>query len=296
MKIALLVFEYVPNGTLEEHLRWKRPGTLEEHLQCKGSHQHAPLSWRQRLRVAVQTADALAYLHTSASPPIYHLDVKSANVLLDEKLNAKVTDFGISKLAPALDATHITAQKIQGTVGYMDPNYFSTYHVTGKSDVFAFGVVLLELISAQAAVDRSRGDKEEIILSSMAIRVIDSGEFRKLVDPALYDTLESGSEFQSIWEVAGLAIRCLKGDPRERPSMTEVLSELLALWHQLDYTSELQSDSSAASSSSESPTMDGTIYPLPSHCKPPFTHPATGPDSQIALRDSDTPNRNVFTV
>ncbi|KAL3690710.1 hypothetical protein R1sor_004361 [Riccia sorocarpa] len=147
---AVLVFEYVPNGTLQEHLSLKNKRTS--------------LGWDQRLLIAHQTAHALDYLHTSASPPIYHLDVKSANILLDCNLNAKVADFGISKLALAPEATHVTTMRaLQGTFGYMDPELVLKSQLTGKSDVYALGAVLLELITAKAVVDRSRGENISLV-------------------------------------------------------------------------------------------------------------------------------------
>ncbi|KAL3692189.1 hypothetical protein R1sor_005840 [Riccia sorocarpa] len=209
---ALLVFEYVPNGTLQEHLSLTNKRT--------------PLGWDQRLLIAHQTAHALDYLHTSASPPIYHLDVKSANILLDRNLNAKVSDFGISKLALALEATHVTTMRaLQGTFGYMDPELVLKSQLTGKSDVYALGAVLLELITAKAVVDRSRG--ENISLVHWVRSLKRAGGLAEVVDPTILETFTTKDGQESINAVAELALHCLSLQSEDRPSMKLVSSILL---------------------------------------------------------------------
>lgn len=219
-KIALLVFEFVPNGTLQEHLQGR--------CDRGGSH----LTWRQRLQIALQTADALAYLHSAANPPIFHRDVKAANILLDDNLHAKVADFGISKLA-SLEMTHVTMTFIQGTIGYIDPEYYTSYQYTGKSDVYSFGVVLLELISAQAPVDTRRGS-EDASLVGWALPFIKAGNLADIIDPEVWDDFDTATGRRSIARVAELAVQCVEPKSKDRPTMRDVWKELQELWLQPD--------------------------------------------------------------
>ncbi|KAG6556803.1 hypothetical protein Mapa_001749 [Marchantia paleacea] len=219
---SLLVFEYVPNGTLEQHLQRKRVG--------------APLSWKQRLHIALQAAEALDYLHSKANPPIYHLDIKSANILLDDKLDAKVADFGISKLVPGQDATTSLAAGgfTAGTPGYMDPEIFMTSSFSSKSDVYALGVVLLELVSAQPAVDRSAERELWVHLVNKALNALSSGKLDEIVDPTIKETFMSVTGRESISDVVRLAAKCLEANAHRRPTMEVVLSDLRIIWRR-DY-------------------------------------------------------------
>ncbi|CAK8574025.1 unnamed protein product [Lathyrus sativus] len=199
----LLVYEYVSNGTVASHLR-RESGFLP---------------WHIRMKVALETATALAYLHASE---IIHRDVKTNNILLDETFCIKVADFGLSKLFPN-DVTHVSTAP-QGTPGYVDPEYHQCYRLTSKSDVYSFGVVLVELISSMPAVDMSR-DKEEINLASLAIRKIQKSKLSELVDPSL--GFESDSDVKrKIISIAELAFQCLQRDKELRPSMDDVLEVL----------------------------------------------------------------------
>ncbi|KAM2076646.1 hypothetical protein ACFX1T_039357 [Malus domestica] len=202
----LLVYEYIPNGTLAEHLHGEKakPGALP---------------WLTRIKIAIETAKALSYLHAS---DIIHRDVKTTNILLDNFFCVKVADFGLSRLFP-LNVTHISTAP-QGTPGYVDPEYNECYQLTSKSDVYSFGVVLIELISSMPAVDITR-HRHEINLSTMAINKIQKHTLHELVDP--YLGFESDSRTRKmIIAVAELAFRCLNSDKDLRPSMIEVLNEL----------------------------------------------------------------------
>ncbi|GLJ36758.1 hypothetical protein SUGI_0740430 [Cryptomeria japonica] len=209
-KNLLLIYEYVPNGTLFHHLHGEYP------------ERENGLSWKARLNIALETADALAYLHFSVEPAIFHRDVKSSNILLDEYMKVKVVDFGLSRMIP-LETTHISTAP-QGTPGYVDPAYYQMYELTDKSDVYSFGVVLMELISGKKAVDRSR-DSKDIGLANMAVSKIQNGTLHELVDPDL--EFQSGPLIYSmVTGVAELAFQCLSLEKDDRPCMMEVVTQL----------------------------------------------------------------------
>ncbi|XP_064999629.1 LEAF RUST 10 DISEASE-RESISTANCE LOCUS RECEPTOR-LIKE PROTEIN KINASE-like 1.2 isoform X2 [Musa acuminata AAA Group] len=207
----LLVYEFVSNGTLAHHLHGS-PAS-----QCI-------LTWPMRLRIAIETADALAYLH-AVNPPVIHRDVKTNNILLDSNFHVKVADFGLSRLIPK-DVTHISTAP-QGTPGYLDPEYHQCFQLTDKSDVYSFGVVLFELITSKPAVDMTR-NRSEINLANMAITRIQRGELEQLVDAALgYQSDEVTRKM--ITMVAEVAFRCLQSDGDMRPPIKEVLEVLQAI-------------------------------------------------------------------
>eukprot|EP00253_Pinus_taeda_P003911 PITA_03911 len=223
----LLVYEFVPNGTLENHLHGDRnePGGL---------------SWNTRLNIAIQTAHALAFLH-SFNPPIFHRDVKSSNILLDENFNVKVADFGLCRYMP-VSASHVTTTP-QGTPGSVDPEYHKYYQLTEKSDVYSFGVVLVEIISAKLAVDVNR-DTREINLANLAISKIQHGALHELVDPQL--EMETNEEVKvTVSAVAELAFRCLASESDDRPHMKEVVAQLEVIRGMLDVCPSPQEQSAS---------------------------------------------------
>ncbi|XVF71590.1 hypothetical protein PTKIN_Ptkin12aG0050600 [Pterospermum kingtungense] len=203
----LLVYEYIPNGTVADHLHGKLSNS------CM-------LTWPVRLNIAVETATALAYLHATE---IIHRDVKTNNILLDKNFHVKVADFGLSRLFPN-DVTHVSTAP-QGTPGYVDPEYYQCYQLTEKSDVYSFGVVLIELISAKPAVDTNR-HRHDINLANMAVSRIQNHALHELVDPSLGFENDHNVK-RMITAVAELAFRCLQQEKDMRPSMGEVL-EILA--------------------------------------------------------------------
>ncbi|RAL36958.1 hypothetical protein DM860_003880 [Cuscuta australis] len=204
----LLVYEYISNGTLLDH------------LQGKNNHEH--LTWAHRLKIAHATAEALAYLHFSAVPPIYHRDVKSSNILLDQKLNAKVSDFGLSRLA-LTDMSHISTCA-QGTLGYLDPEYYKNYQLTDKSDVYSFGVVLLELLTTQKAIDFNR-DQDDVNLAIFVQRLVGEEKIMDAVDPVLKEGAIN-LELETMKALGFLAMGCLEERRQNRPSMKEVVEEI----------------------------------------------------------------------
>ncbi|CAH9140156.1 unnamed protein product [Cuscuta epithymum] len=207
-EVPLLVYEFITNGSLYDHL----------HKQDQSS----DLSWATRLRVASESAGALSYLHSAASPPIIHRDVKTANILLDQRLTAKVADFGASRLVP-LDRTQITTL-VQGTFGYLDPEYFHTGQLTDKSDVYSFGVVLAELLTGQRAISFARPE-EDRNLSAYFVSSLNNGRLSQIIDNRIVNEVN----FEKFMEVAKIARQCLKVRREDRPTMKEVAMEIEGL-------------------------------------------------------------------
>ncbi|XP_058110531.1 putative wall-associated receptor kinase-like 16 isoform X3 [Magnolia sinica] len=207
-EVPILVYEFISNGTLSQHI----------HDEGRVS----SISLENRLRIAAETAGALYYLHSAASTPIFHRDVKSANILLDDNFTAKVSDFGASRLVP-LDHTRITTL-VMGTWGYLDPEYHQTGQLTGKSDVYSFGVVLVELLTGEGPVSSTRSQ----VNRSLSSYFLSSMKENRIFEILAEQVQEEGTEEQLI-AVARLAERCLKLKGEERPTMKEVVVELEGL-------------------------------------------------------------------
>ncbi|KAF8053557.1 hypothetical protein N665_1401s0016 [Sinapis alba] len=207
----ILVYEFMPNGTLSQHLQHERG--------------HTPLSWPLRLSIASQTANAIAHLHSSVNPPIYHRDIKSSNILLDNEFNSKVSDFGLSRLGMStdFDVSHISTAP-QGTPGYLDPQYHQDFQLSDKSDVYSFGVVLIEIISGFKVIDFTR-PFTEVNLAALAIDRIGRGRVVDIIDPSL-QTENDPKMFASVQNLAELAFRCLSFHRNMRPTMIEVAEDL----------------------------------------------------------------------
>ncbi|KAK3136904.1 hypothetical protein QOZ80_5BG0444670 [Eleusine coracana subsp. coracana] len=214
----ILVYEYVPNGTLSHH--------LHRHVTA-GPHHTSSLPWRARLVVAAETAAAIAHLHASR---IFHRDVKSSNILLDAGLRPKLADFGLSRSGHLAgdggDARSYVSTAPQGTPGYVDPEYHQSFHLSDKSDVYSFGVVLLELVTAMKVVDFAR-PPAEVNLASLGIDRIAKGKVNEIVDPVILgDGGEGEWVMESVRRVSELAFRCLAFQKDVRPCMSEVAAEL----------------------------------------------------------------------
>nr|XP_048328245.1 wall-associated receptor kinase-like 3 isoform X2 [Ziziphus jujuba var. spinosa] len=218
-EVPHLVYEFIPNGTLSEYI----------HDQNEEFH----LTWEMRLRIATEIAGALSYLHSATPIPIYHRDIKSSNILLDEKFRAKLADFGTSK-SVAIDQTHV-ATMVDGTFGYLDPEYFQTSQYTDKSDVYSFGVVIVELLTGQKPTCLKRS-KEGRSLATYFIMCMEENRLFDIIDPQI---LKEGKNEQML-EVANLAKRCLNLNGRYRPTMKEVATELEAIQKSIKTVSDQQ--------------------------------------------------------
>jgi serine/threonine protein kinase len=215
-EVPLLVYEYIPNGTLFQYAN----GQIEEF----------PLTWDMRLQIAAEVVGALFYLHSATSSPIYHLDIKSTNILLDEKYRAKVADFGTSR-SIIVDQTHLTTL-VHGTFGYLDPEYFQSSQFTKKKkkkkkkkiDAYSFGVVLAELLASEKTISSTRTQESK----SLATYFIQSVEENNLFDVLDSRVFKEGKK-EEIVVVANLAKRCLYLNRKKRPTMREITKELEAV-------------------------------------------------------------------
>ncbi|KAL6642386.1 hypothetical protein ACP70R_020567 [Stipagrostis hirtigluma subsp. patula] len=176
------------------------------------------LDWRRRLRVVLGAAKGIAYLHELADPPIVHRDIKSSNVLLDERLNAKVSDFGLSKPLGEDGRGQVTTQ-VKGTMGYLDPEYYMTQQLTEKSDVYSFGVLMLEVATARKPLERGRYVVREV--KAAVDRSKGLYGLEALLDPALGAAALPGLE-----PYVDLALRCVEEAGADRPSMGEAVAEI----------------------------------------------------------------------
>uniref|UniRef100_A0A453Q7S8 non-specific serine/threonine protein kinase n=1 Tax=Aegilops tauschii subsp. strangulata TaxID=200361 RepID=A0A453Q7S8_AEGTS len=209
-----LVYEFVENGNLSQHLR----GTDYE-----------PLSWAERVRIALDSARGLEYIHEHTVPVYIHRDIKSANILIDKNTRAKVADFGLTKLTEVGGASLQT--RVVGTFGYMPPEYVRYGDISRKVDVYAFGVVLYELISGKDAIVRptdgsASGSRGLVYLFEEALTALDPKEgLQKLIDPKLGDDYP----VDAILMMTHLANACTEEDPKLRPTMRSVVVALMTL-------------------------------------------------------------------
>ncbi|KAL0550633.1 hypothetical protein IC582_015155 [Cucumis melo] len=203
----LLVYEFMPRGSLENHLFGRR-SSIE------------PLSWERRLKIAIGAARGLAFLHSSEKEVIYR-DFKASNILLDLNYNSKISDFGLARLGPAGEDSHVTT-RIMGTYGYVAPEYVSTGHLYVKSDVYGFGVVLLEIMTGLRAHDMNRTTEQRNLVDWAKPFLVKKKRIKNLMDAKIEGQYSS----KAAMRVGDLTLKCLETDPRKRPSMQEVLEEL----------------------------------------------------------------------
>jgi serine/threonine protein kinase len=229
-EVPLLVYEFISNGNLFQY--------LHNFYQ----NEDFILSWEMRLQIAIEVAGALSYLHSAASIPIYHRDIKSANILLDDKYRAKVSDFGSSR-SMAIDQTHLTTN-VQGTFGYLDPEYFQSSQFTDKSDVYSFGVVLVELLSGKKPIISSTSQETRSLATHFIVLMEENRLFDILDVQVKEDCLE-----EEIMAVANLAKRCLNVSRKHRPTMKEVSAELerIGLLHRKSIVQQNEEDTNEKS-------------------------------------------------
>ncbi|XP_044946008.1 receptor-like protein kinase At3g21340 [Hordeum vulgare subsp. vulgare] len=201
-----LVYEYMPQGTLHEHISGKHNNGLG-------------LPWRQRLRVALESAQGLEYLHKGCNPPIIHRDVKTTNILLNARLEAKIADFGMSKAFNYEDSTHVSTNTFAGTHGYVDPEYQRTMQPSTKSDVYSFGVVLLQLVTGKPAILR---DPKPITIINWTRQVLARGDIESMVDARM----QGDHDINAVWKTTEIALMCTEQAPQQRPSMIDVVMQL----------------------------------------------------------------------
>ncbi|GAB2258244.1 hypothetical protein Droror1_Dr00014404 [Drosera rotundifolia] len=203
----MLVYEFMPRGSLENH------------LFRRGSH-FQPLSWALRLKVALGAAKGLAFLHSNEARVIYR-DFKTSNILLDLNFEAKLSDFGLARDGPTGDRSHVST-RVLGTYGYAAPEYVATGHLTPKSDIYSFGVVVLEMLSGRRVIDKNRPSGEQKLVEFAKPFMNNKRKIFRVIDPRL----EGQYTLDQALKVSYLALRCLSIEPRLRPNMDEVVKEL----------------------------------------------------------------------
>ncbi|XP_076920153.1 putative serine/threonine-protein kinase PBL10 [Bidens hawaiensis] len=248
----LLVYEFMPRGSLENHL-FRRGSYFQ------------PLSWTLRLKVALGAAKGLAFLHSAETKVIYR-DFKTSNVLLDSDYNAKLSDFGLAKDGPTGDKSHVST-RVMGTYGYAAPEYLATGQLTVKCDVYSFGVVLLEMLTGRRAVDKNRPKGEQSLVEWAKPYLPHKRKLFRVLD----NRLEGQYTLDGAHAAANLALRCVLMDPRFRPSMADVVKELELLQDpkgvaRMRRHSNNVAQTRRAVSQKSAATGDGrsTAYPRPS--------------------------------
>ncbi|KAK7397387.1 hypothetical protein VNO78_18557 [Psophocarpus tetragonolobus] len=204
----LLVYEFMPAGSLESRLLERKPD-------------EPPLDWYNRMKIASNAAKGLWYLHDKASPSVIYRDLKSANILLDNDFNAKLSDYGLAKLA-GKDKMNIVPTRVMGTYGYSAPEYVRTGNLTLKSDVYSFGVILLELITGRRAIDTTKPHDEQNLVSWAQPIFRDPKRYPDMADPNLHKKFPE----KDLNQVVAIAAMCLQEEAAARPLMSDVVTAL----------------------------------------------------------------------
>ncbi|XP_074275222.1 wall-associated receptor kinase 17-like isoform X1 [Silene latifolia] len=255
-EVPVLVYEYISNGTLFEHIHRKGGAYW--------------LTWRNCIRLAMEAANALSYLHSAASPPIIHRDVKSSNILIDDSFKAKISDFGASRLI-SIEQTEVTTL-VLGTRGYLDPEYFQTSVLTEKSDVYSFGVLLAELLTKQLPLSLER-KIEERNLAAYFLQAMKEDRLLEVLDPQL---VSEASDEEQLFDVAKLVKNCLSVKGEDRPTMSEVAARLEGLKNRINHPWLGQSYDDSTSLLGHQ-----DLYPICSSDNNPSTGEASGQNAML---------------
>ncbi|KAM0879785.1 hypothetical protein ACQ4PT_034011 [Festuca glaucescens] len=205
---CFIVYELMENGSLETQLHGPSHGSA--------------LSWHIRMKIALDTARGLGYLHEHCSPPIIHRDLKSSNILLDSDFNAKISDFGLAVSSGNRTKGNL---KLSGTLGYVAPEYLLDGKLTEKSDVYAFGVVLLELLLGRRPIEKMAPSQCQSIVTWAMPQLIDRSKLPTIIDPVIRNTMD----LKHLYQVAAVAVLCVQPEPSYRPLITDVLHSLIPL-------------------------------------------------------------------
>ncbi|KAL6274142.1 hypothetical protein ACE6H2_024834 [Prunus campanulata] len=235
----VLIYEYVPNGSLLDYFMGRKWRSL---------------TWRQRMNIAIGAAKGIAYLHEGVSPSIIHRDIKPSNILIGDGFEAKVSDFGLVRSGPTGDQSHVSSQ-IKGTPGYLDPAYCSSFHLTPFSDVYSFGVILLQLVSSRPAVDLT-GHRPNQHIIDWARPSIEGGRVEEILDANL---LTEPCNTEMMLKMGQLGLRCVVKVPKNRPTMSKVCQELEEALYNADnlFINKQPSRGSRRSTGSRQPTEPG---------------------------------------
>ncbi|XWS53219.1 hypothetical protein CRYUN_Cryun11dG0139100 [Craigia yunnanensis] len=228
----LLIYEYMPLGSLENHLHDLPPGEKS-------------LDWNTRMKIAAGAARGLEYLHDKMKPPVIYRDLKCSNILLGEGYHPKLSDFGLAKVGPIGDNTHVST-RVMGTYGYCAPDYAMTGQLTFKSDIYSFGVVLLELITGRKAIDNTRDHAEQNLVAWARPMFKDRRSFSRMIDPLL----QGQYPVRGLYQALAIAAMCVPEQPNMRPAISDVVMALNFLASQkYDPSNPIQSSRRSMASS-----------------------------------------------
>ncbi|XP_056865615.1 probable receptor-like protein kinase At1g80640 isoform X2 [Raphanus sativus] len=205
---SFIVYELMETGSLDDQLHGPSCGSA--------------LTWHMRMKIALDTARGLEYLHEHCRPPVIHRDLKSSNILLDSSFNAKISDFGLAVSVGVHGSNNI---KLSGTLGYVAPEYLLDGKLTDKSDVYAFGVVLLELLLGRRPVEKLSPSQCQSLVTWAMPQLTDRSKLPNIVDPVIKDSMD----LKHLYQVAAMAVLCVQPEPSYRPLITDVLHSLVPL-------------------------------------------------------------------